>query len=610
MIKIWYNRCTMAKHIHEFDAAHTMRHSAAHLLAAAVAELFPGTQFGVGPVIENGFYYDLKTSRPLTTDDFAAIEEKMRALQAANLNFNRREMSLAEAIQFFEQRNQPFKVELLRDIQQRGTTNLKEEELQDFDPSSATASLYETGDFVDLCRGPHVASTNKIGAFKLTKVAGAYWRGSQNNEQLTRVYGVAFVTAQELADFFQQQEEAEKRDHRKLGKELGLFVFSDLVGPGLPLWTPKGTIMRELLNDFVWSLRRAHNYERVTIPHITKRELYDMSGHWAKFSDNLFKIHTREDHLFAMKPMNCPHHAQIYASEQRSYRDLPVRYAETTMVYRDEQSGELSGLSRVLSITQDDAHVFCRVSEVRAEAEIVWAIIQEFYAAFGFVLTPRLSRREVTEPDKYMGVPEDWDTAEAALQEILDEKKIAWIDGRGEAAFYGPKIDFMAQDSIGRTWQVATIQLDFNQPRNFGLTCINEQGEKEPIVMIHAAIMGSIERFMSILIEHYAGVFPVWLSPVQLKLLPVSDKHVDGALAVARELKAAGIRVAVDSDAATIGAKVRRAETEKVPLSVVFGDKEMGGEPWQVRERGNKDMRVMSAPDFKKWILQINLDRK
>ncbi|OGH67759.1 MAG: threonine--tRNA ligase [Candidatus Magasanikbacteria bacterium RIFCSPHIGHO2_02_FULL_50_9b] len=599
----------MAKNPKDFTPLDAMRHSTAHLLAAAVAELHPDAQFGVGPVVENGFYYDMKTSRPLTTDDFVAIEEKMGTLQKSALPFVRREMPIDEAIEFFRARGQQYKVELLSDLKSRGTTNLKDEELQDFDPDSATASVYETGDFVDLCRGPHVATTADIGAFKLTKLAGAYWRGKAENDQLTRVYGVAFATPGELDEFLKQQEEAEKRDHRKLGRELGLFVFSDLVGPGLPLWTPKGTVMRELLNDFVWSLRRAHDYERVTIPHIAKKDLYETSGHWAKYADDLFKIHTREDHLFAMKPMNCPHHAQIFASEPRSYRDLPVRFAETTMVYRDEQSGELSGLSRVLSITQDDAHVFCRVSQVRAEAEIVWNIISDFYRTFGFALTPRLSRRDPAAAEKYLGAPEDWDRAEAALQEILVAKGVEWIDGIGEAAFYGPKIDFMAKDSIGRIWQVATIQLDFNQPRNFGLTCVNEQGEKEQIVMIHCAIMGSIERFMSVLIEHYAGVFPLWLAPVQLKLLPVSDKHVDAAMVVARELKAVGLRVSVDADAATIGAKVRRAETEKIPLSVVFGDKEVGGEPWQIRVRGSKEMKIMSVEECIAWLVLVSKER-
>ena len=600
----------MAKNPNDFSPIDAMRHSTAHLLAAAVSELFPGTKFGVGPVIENGFYYDMKTTTPLSTDDLQKVEDKMREIAGRNLPYVRREMSIDEAIAYFEGLGQTYKVELLTDLKTRGTTNLKEEELQDFDAAAPmVATVYETGAFVDLCRGPHVASTKDIGAFKLTKLAGAYWRGKAENDQMTRVYGLAFATQAEIDEHLVWLEEAEKRDHRKLGKELGLFVFSDLVGPGLPLWTPKGTVMREVLNDFVWSLRKPYRYQKVTIPHITKKDLYETSGHWAKYAEDLFKIKTREDHLFAMKPMNCPHHTQIYAAEQRSYRDLPVRYSETTMVYRDEQSGELSGLSRVLSITQDDAHVFCRVSQVAAEAEIIWNIISTFYAAIGFSLTPRLSRRDPAKADEYLGAAEDWDKTEAALRDILTEKKVEWIDGPGEAAFYGPKIDFMAKDSLGRTWQVATIQLDFNQPKNFGLTCVNEQGEKEQVLMIHCAIMGSLERFMSIAIEHFAGAFPIWLSPIQVKLLPVSDKHAEAAEKMAEELREAGIRVEVDSDTGTIGAKVRKSETEKIPLSVVFGDKEVAGEPWQVRVRGSKEAKILTAEEFKNWMVEVSKNR-
>ena len=600
----------MAKHIHEFTEIDAMRHSTAHLLAAALNELYPGTQFGVGPVIENGFYYDVKTPKTLSAEDFEMIENKMRELAGRKLPFTRREMPIDEAFEFFAGRGQTYKVELLRDLKTRGTTNLKEEELQDFDPEKPlVASVYETGEFVDLCRGPHVTDTGKIGAFKLNKIAGAYWRGNSENDQLTRVYGLAFATQTELDEFLRWQEEAEKRDHRKLGKEMGLFVFSDLVGPGLPLWTPKGTMLRETLNDFVWSLRKAYDYQRVTIPHITKKDLYETSGHWAKYAEDLFKIKTREDHLFAMKPMNCPHHTQIYASEQRSYRDLPIRYAETTMVYRDEQSGELSGLSRVLSITQDDAHVFCRVSQIGQEAEIVWNIIQTFYNAFGFTLVPRLSRRDSAAPEKYLGAAEDWDKAEQALRDILSEKKVEWTDGPGEAAFYGPKIDFMAKDSLGRSWQVATIQLDFNQPKSFGLTCVNEQSEKEQIVMIHCAIMGSFERFISIAIEHFAGAFPIWLAPVQVRLLPVSDAFADAAMLFVRRLRAAGIRAEMDADAGTIGAKVRKSETEKIPLSIVFGQKEVDGGALQIRVRGVKEPLILSADEFIEYAVKVSSER-
>lgn len=568
-------------------------------MAAAIKHLFPEAKLGVGPVVENGFYYDIDIGRPVTEENLEAIAAEMKKIQKQNPAFTREELPIDEAIALFKELGQTYKVELLTDLKTKGTTKVSAEEAQDVDPQNVgVVSVYRTGDFVDLCRGPHVTETSEIGVWKLTKVAGAYWRGKAENPQMQRVYGLCFATKEELANYETMLVEAEKRDHRKLGKELGLFVFSELVGPGLPLWTPRGTVMRELLNDFVWSLRKPHGYQRVTIPHITKKDLYETSGHWAKYAEDLFKIKTREDHLYAMKPMNCPHHAQIFASEPRSYRQLPVRYAETTMVYRDEQSGELSGLSRVLSITQDDAHVFCRVSQVRDEAEKVWEIIQRFYQAFGFELKPRLSRRDPAKAEKYLGSPEDWDKAEASLRDMLEEKKLEWIDGPGEAAFYGPKIDFMAKDSIGRTWQVATIQLDFNQPKNFGLTCVNEAGEKEPVLMIHCAIMGSIERFMSVLIEHFAGSFPLWLAPVQVAVLPVADRHVEFAQGLAQELRDLGLRVDVDDSTESVGKKIRNAEQGKLPLMLVVGDKEASGGPLTVRLRGEKDQQLLAKEAF------------
>ena len=577
----------------------TRRHSAAHVMAVAIKRLFPEVKLGVGPVVEHGFYYDIDIGRAVTPEDLAAIKKEMQKVVNQNPTFTREEYSIDEAIKLFANMDQVYKVELLNDLKTKGTTKVSAEEAQDVDPSNVNVvTVYRTGDFVDLCRGPHVEQAKDIGAWKIMKVAGAYWRGKDTNPQMQRIYGFCFETEAELDAHLKMLEEAEKRDHRKLGKELGLFVFSELVGPGLPLWTPKGTILRELLNDFVWSLRKPHGYSRVTIPHITKKDLYETSGHWAKYADDLFKIKTREDHLYAMKPMNCPHHAQIYASDARSYRELPVRYAETTMVYRDEQSGELSGLARVLSITQDDAHVFCRVSQVRQEAEIIWNIITRFYVAFGFELTPRLSRRDPNKPEKYLGSVEDWDKAEASLREILDEKGTKWVDGPGEAAFYGPKIDFMGTDAIGRKHQVATIQLDFVQPKNFGLTCINEQGEKEPIVMIHCAIMGSIERFLSVIIEHFAGVFPLWLSPVQIAVLPVADRHVEFAQKLAQELRAQDFRVEVDDSSESVGKKIRFAEKAKHPIMLVVGDKEMETAELTVRRRGQVDQLVMQKDEF------------
>jgi len=593
-----------AKKPAEYDELDRMRHSAAHLLAAAIMKMFPDAKLGVGPVIENGFYYDMQLPRPLTTDDFAALEKAIAALKAENLDFRREEMPLDDAIAFFKERGQDFKVDLLSDLKKHGTTNLKEEDAQDL-AGTDVASLYWTGDFVDLCRGPHVERSGQVGAIKIKSVSGAFWRGKAENAQLQRVYGWAFATQEELDAHLKMLEEAEKRDHRKIGKEQGLFTFSDLVGPGLPLWTPRGTLIRELLNDYVWELRKAHGYQNVSIPHITKKDLYETSGHWAKYADDLFKIQTREGHVFAMKPMNCPHHTQIFAAEPKSYRQMPVRYCETTMVYRDEQSGELSGLSRVISITQDDAHVFCRLEQVRGEAEKIWDIIEAFYKTFGFELSLRLSRRDPAHPEKYLGAPEDWDKAEASLREILDARGASWVDGPGEAAFYGPKIDFMAKDSIGRVWQVATIQLDFNQPRSFGLTCTNEKGEKEPVLMIHCAIMGAIERFMSVMIEHCAGLFPTWLAPEQLALLPVGERHLDASAALRARFQAEGLRAWLDESADSVGKKVRNAEKMRIPYGLVLGDKEIpengewhDGVKLAVRVRGTKDAVEMTLGDL------------
>lgn len=559
-----------------------LRHSLAHLLAAAVLEIHPDAKRTIGPAIDDGFYYDFRFSAPISEEELPAIEAKMREIMKSWNAFTRKEVNADEARKEFA--DNKYKLELI----------------DEFSGEGQNLTLYTSGAFTDLCRGGHADGLADLDpeCFTLTKVAGAYWRGNEKNDQLTRIYGVAFATKVERDAHLTMLEEAKKRDHRKLGKELGLFVFSDLVGPGLPLWTPKGTAMREVLNQFVWDLRKTYGYERVAIPHITKKDLYETSGHWAKYAEDLFKIETREGHLFAMKPMNCPHHTQIYASEQRSYRDLPVRYAETTMVYRDEQSGELSGLSRVLSITQDDAHVFCRVSQVREEAEIVWNIIQKFYGAFGFALKPRLSRRDPAQAEKYLGSVEDWDKAEGALRDILTEKGVEWVDGVGEAAFYGPKIDFMAKDSIGRLHQVATIQLDFNQPKNFGLTCVNEKGEKEDILMIHCAIMGSIERFASVLIEHLAGAFPFWLAPEQVRIASVSDDFIPAANAIANNLRAVGIRVKVDNGAEKVGKKIRDAAMNKVPWTIVVGAKETEGGDIMVKVFGSEEQLIVPQAEL------------
>lgn len=577
----------------------TMRHSAAHVLAAAVLELWPDAKLGVGPAVENGFYYDIDPGVTLTPNDLARLEKRMGQIISRNEPFRREDMPLADAITFFRERKQDLKVELLNDLLTKGTTAVRADESQELDATKPDmASVYWTGKFVDLCRGPHVATPKEIGVFKLTKIAGAYWRGDARKRQLQRVYGVVFPTKEELEAHLKMQEEAEKRDHKKLGPQLDLFVFSDLVGAGLPLWTPKGTLLRNLLDGFVWKLREEKGYVRVEIPHITRKELYEKSGHWAKYQDDLFKVKTRENHEFAMKPMNCPHHTQIYARQMWSYRELPQRYANTTMCYRDEQTGELSGISRARAFTQDDAHVFCRMDQVKKELEAIWSIVHKFYGAFGMKLKLRLSLRDMNHPEKYLGDLARWDKAEDTLREIAKGKKTEYFEGPGEAAFYGPKLDFMAVDSIGRTWQVATIQLDMVMPERFDLYCVNEKGEHERVVMIHAAIMGSIERFLSVLIEHVAGAFPTWLSPVQAVIVPVAQGYASAAKKLMAMLTEKGIRAEIYDAKERVGYNIRKAIGQKVPYMLVVGEKEKSLKNLTVRVRGSQTEKKMSVKAF------------
>lgn len=573
---------------------HHLRHSAAHLLAAAVLEIYPDAKPTIGPSIEYGFYYDFDFGEEkISEKDLPKIEKKMRQLVKNWKGFEREEASSYEALEKYI--DNPYKKELIEDLAKEGEV----------------ISLYKAGHpdhpgyFVDLCRGGHVESPNKeLKHFKLLSLAGAYWRGDEKNTMLTRIYGTAFATQEELDAYLLQQKEARERDHKKLGKELDLFTFSELVGAGLPLWTPKGTLMRNLLDELVWELRKAKGYQKVTIPHITKKDLYETSGHWAKFADDLFRITTREGHEFAMKPMNCPHHTQIYNHLQRSYRDLPQRYAETTMVYRDEQTGELSGLSRVRCITQDDAHVFCRENQLQDEFYAIWDIIEDFYKACGFPkLQVRLSLHDEDQMDKYLGEKEDWQKWVGQLREMIISRGAEFFEAKGEAAFYGPKIDFIAKDSLGREWQVATIQADRNMPENFDLFCINEDGEKERVVMIHAAIMGSIERFMSILIEHHAGKFPVWMAPVQVKILPITDNHANFAHEVKNNLQEAGIRVEVDDRGERLSAKIRDAQLQKIPYMLVVGDKEAESNSVAVRQRDGGKQEVMRVEEFVELVL-------
>lgn len=585
-----------------------IRHSAEHILTMAMHLLYGQDKIvmAMGPATNDGFYFDFEQRNiELSEEDFSQIEEKMRELINKNLQFERLEIDPAVAKQLFA--NNPYKQEWITEAQARGEAvslyvTAPAEKISASVKGIQSGQLPHLQDdlvFVDVCKGPHVQSTQEIIAFKLLNLAGAYWRGDEKNIMLTRLYATAYPDQQELDEYLVWLEEAKKRDHRKLGKELDLFTFSELVGPGLPLWTPKGTLLRNLLDGFVWELRQAKGYQKVSIPHITKKDLYETSGHWKKFANELFKIETREGHLFAMKPMNCPHHTQIYAHIPRSYRDLPQRYAETTMVYRDEQTGELSGLSRVRCITQDDAHVFCRESQVKQEALAIWDIIEDFYKGVGFAkLSVRLSLHDPDHFENYLGTREEWARAEDQLREFVKDRGVEYEEVAGEAAFYGPKIDFMSHDSLGREWQVATIQIDRNMPTNFHLNCINEEGNDEQVVMIHAAIMGSIERFTSILIEHFAGAFPVWLSPVQVAIIPISDDQNEYATQMSQQLHDEGIRVEIRNESETMQNRIRKAEAEKIPYMLIVGRREAEAGTVSVRGRGQKDYGVMSKEDF------------
>lgn len=546
------------------------RHTLSHLLAYAVLEQYPHAKPTIGPATDTGFYYDFDFSGGDTPGEetLRQIQKTMKKTLSNWSAFTHETVSAEQARAYFA--HNPYKLELIADIEAAGED----------------ITLYTVGEgkyaFTDLCRGGHTenpAVDIPADSFKLDKIAGAYWRGDEKNTMLTRIYGLAFETKDELDAYLIQLEEAKKRDHRKLGKELGLFSFSELVGPGLPLWSPKGTVLRQEIDRFVQELRKAKGYQMVTIPHLAKKSLYETSGHWNKYSEDLFKVKAKEDaddhDEYVLKPMNCPHHTQIFDSEPRSYKDLPQRYAETTMVYRAEQSGELSGLTRVLSITQDDAHVFCRESQLRDEIEAIWDIVDTFYSRFDFNLEVRLSFHDPNEADKYLGDPSVWDATEALMQDIAEARNATYFIGIGEASFYAPKLDFMAKDSIGRTHQVATIQLDRLMPERFGLTCINEAGEKEGVLMIHAAIAGSLERFAAVLIEHLGGAFPFRFAPVQLAVIPVAEAHHTYAEEVARSLQTAGFRIDILNENDSMGKKVRKAKQHKLPYFIVIGDEEV-----------------------------------
>lgn len=535
-----------------------IRHSLAHLLGASILELYPGSKITLGPAIQNGFYYDVDVNGKINDADLEKIENKMKEIIKTWSTFEKKILNKEEALDFFK--NNEYKIELIKEISEKG------EEI----------SVYQSGNFSDLCRGGHIENIKEIedGSFKLEKIAGAYWRGDEKNKMLTRIYGLAFETKKELDDFVFQQEEAKKRDHRKLGKELKIFTLSDLVGAGLPLLQPNGMIIRKEVEDFLWELHKEKGYDRVWTPHLAKHDLYQTSGHAAKFGEELFRVKGGDEDFF-MKPMNCPHHMQIFADNQFSYRDMPVRYFEPATVYRYEKAGQLSGLTRVRSITQDDGHLFCRVSQIGEEVGAIVKIIKDFYNTMGMMngYWVRLSIRG-EDKNKYLGSDDVWEKAENSLEIAAKENELNYKVGVGEAAFYGPKLDFMFKDAIGREWQLATIQCDFNLPERFNLSFKNEKGEDERPVVIHRAISGSLERFMGVMIEHFAGNFPLWLSPVQVTVLPVSEHQREYARDIFSKIKSSGIRTEIDDSNESLGKRIRNAKMKKTPYMIVVGDKE------------------------------------
>ncbi|TAK05358.1 threonine--tRNA ligase [Patescibacteria group bacterium] len=581
----------------------TVRHSTAHLLAAAVSDLYPGTKLGVGPVIENGFFYDLQTPQPITVNDLPKIEKRMRKIAERSEAYARENMPLDQAISFFKDMGQNFKVELLTDLKEKGTTKINAEEQQDVDAARPdVASVYRTGKFVDLCRGPHVATTRDLGAFKLTKVSGAYWRGNDKNPQLTRIYGLAFATQEELDAHLKMMEEAEKRDHRKLGKELELFTVINEIGLGLPLFYPKGALLRRLVENYIISEQEKRGYVPIWIPHITKGELYKISGHLDKYDAMYSPMKVDEDDYY-LKPMNCPHFMMLYRQTPHSYRELPMRWTCTTTNYRYEKHGELSGLTRVRSLTQDDCHVFCMPDQIEKEISVMLEMIGKTYKVFGFKeFWVRISLRDPANPKNYLGSDEVWNMAEGALRKVV--KKTGWNhkEATGEAAFYGPKLDFMMRDAIGREWQLSTVQLDFNLPERFGLEYAGEDGEKHRPVVIHRAILGSTERFLGIMIEHYAGAFPTWLAPVQVQIVPVGKAHIRPGKKLEKLLTDAGMRAHCDDANESVGYKIRKAEKAKVPYMLVVGDKEKSLKKLTVRRRGEEKQKSMALSAFVKKV--------
>lgn len=596
------------------EQLHAMRHSMAHITAAAIQRLWPEAKFGVGPVVENGFYYDIDLGdKKISEANFPKIEKTMRGIIEYGDDFEKFELPIDQAIDWARDNNQPYKEELLNDLKRSGTTVAKDLDTDELglasegDAAVENVSFYKNGKFTDLCRGPHVANTKDVGAFKLMRVAGAYWRGKETNPQMQRLYGVAFETQEELDAYLELLEQAKQRDHRKLGKELDLYTVSDLVGAGLPLFTPRGTVLRDLMAQYSNQLRQARGFSKVFTPHITKTALYETSGHWAKFGDELFLVTSQEtDDKFALKPMNCPHHTQIYASRPRSYKDMPLRLLETTTDYRDEKTGELGGLNRVRALTQDDSHVFCREDQIEQEINGLLESARELYGSIGMFLRARLSYRD--DGEGYLGDAALWESAQAQLKAAVISNDITYFEQEGEAAFYGPKIDFMAIDALGREHQVATIQLDFVQPGRFGLTYTDADSQPKQPVMIHCALLGSIERFLSIFIEHTGGWFPLWVAPEQVRILTINDTVLDyveeieevlRGVVLMQPVKYNELRFTRDDRNESLGKKIREATTWKIPVQLIVGPQDKEGHEVSVRTQvGEEKVALADLADY------------
>jgi len=583
-----------------------LRHSTSHILAAAVLEMFPEAKFGIGPTIENGFYYDFDLPRTLIPEDLPLLEEKMRTIIKQNFPFEQQEIDAKKAIELFKKAGQPYKVKLIKDlIAENRKQNPPQPSLKGGSNSPPLGGVrgdllvtaYKTGTFVDLCRGPHLDSTGEIkpDAFKLLKIAGAYWRGSEKNKMLQRIYGTAWESKKELDEYLKKLAEAEKRDHRKLGLELDLFSFPELCGGGLPVWHPKGSQVRQQIENFWKAEHEKRGYAIVYSPHIAKIDIWKKSGHWEFYRENLYSPIKIDEEEYLLKPMNCPFHIFIFQHQTRSYKDLPIRYAELGTVYRYERSGVLHGLTRVRGFTQDDAHIFCRPDQIKNEIIDVLNLAGLMMETFGF---KKYKAYLSTRPQKSIGSPENWEKATGALEAALKEAKVKYETDPGEGVFYGPKIDIKIEDALGREWQGPTIQVDFNFPERFELNYIDEKGKKQQPVMIHRTVLGSMERFVGVLTEHYAGAFPVWLAPEQVWILPVGSRHEDYAFEVADLLKAQGIRVKVSQENETIGKKIRAGELQKIPYLLVVGDKEIDADSVAVRERGKGDLGAMKVEKF------------